>query len=217
MPVSLSCLICKNPFLVKPSRLKKEPKYCSSKCYWQDISRVMKKVLGERTNNKLIVVKCEVCNKNFFRFPSQFKKHLFCSKQCADNFRKDKPSWNKGKSALWAKNNKYNIGRTPWNKGKKFPEFSGKNHFAWKGGVYNKNRKIDMGRTKYRHWRIAVFERDKYTCIWCGTTKELTADHIKPYAFYPKLKYKLINGRTLCVDCHKKTETYGRKFVIMRV
>ena len=39
----------------------------------------------------------------------------------------------------------------------------------------------------------------------------MVADHVKPWALYPELRYDLDNGRTLCVPCHKKTETYGYK------
>ena len=37
----------------------------------------------------------------------------------------------------------------------------------------------------------------------------LHADHIKPFAFFPSLRFDLENGRTLCVECHKKTPTFG--------
>lgn len=64
---------------------------------------------------------------------------------------------------------------------------------------------------EYKLWRKAVFERDDYTCIWCGQRGGyLNADHIKPFALFPELRFAIDNGRTLCVDCHKKTGTWGR-------
>ena len=63
---------------------------------------------------------------------------------------------------------------------------------------------------EYKLWRKAVFERDNYTCIWCGYKgNKLQADHIKPFADYPELRFAIDNGRALCVDCHKKTRTWG--------
>lgn len=84
----------------------------------------------------------------------------------------------------------------------------------WKGGIcyINENDKIRKS-VEYRLWRKAVFERDNYTCIWCGDNKggNLEADHIKPFAQYPELRFAIDNGRTLCKDCHRKTDTYAGK------
>jgi 5-methylcytosine-specific restriction endonuclease McrA len=56
-------------------------------------------------------------------------------------------------------------------------------------------------------WRKAVFERDDYTCQECGVRGTyLEADHIKPFGFFPELRYELSNGRTLCRPCHDKTK-----------
>ena len=63
---------------------------------------------------------------------------------------------------------------------------------------------------KYRQWQKVVFERDNRTCQICGLTKEIMhADHIKRYSEFPELRYELSNGRTLCEECHIKTENYG--------
>ena len=86
-------------------------------------------------------------------------------------------------------------------------------HYNWKGGVTSINRLL-RGRIEYKLWRKAVFERDNYICIWCGgkSGKDnfvyLQADHIMPFAHYPELRFSIDNGRTLCMECHKKTETY---------
>lgn len=78
----------------------------------------------------------------------------------------------------------------------------------WKGGITPINQKIRQS-FEYRLWREAVFARDNWTCRFCGRKGcRLEADHIKQFAFYPELRFAIDNGRTLCKDCHKKTNTY---------
>ena len=80
----------------------------------------------------------------------------------------------------------------------------------WQGGIYPE---IDAERRRadYKQWREDVFERDDYTCTNCNVRGgELNADHIKSYALHPELRTNLDNGRTLCVTCHKKTESYAK-------
>lgn len=58
---------------------------------------------------------------------------------------------------------------------------------------------------EYKKWRNDVFKRDKYTCQKCGAIGvHLQAHHIKQWAYYPKERYKIENGVTLCKECHKK-------------
>jgi hypothetical protein len=81
-------------------------------------------------------------------------------------------------------------------------------HKNWKGGITKQNA-ILRGRFEYREWRKSVFERDHYTCVHCGAHGcYLHADHIKPFAYFPELRYEINNGRTLCVPCHEKTDTF---------
>lgn len=85
----------------------------------------------------------------------------------------------------------------------------GKNNL-YKGGISKTNIALRSS-LEYRLWRKSVFERDKYTCVWCGKKGvRLNADHIKPFALFPELRFAIDNGRTLCVPCHRKTGTFGR-------
>jgi predicted restriction endonuclease len=91
---------------------------------------------------------------------------------------------------------------------------SGSNNPNWRGGIEPERRRIRQ-KMEYKLWRKAVFERDNYTCVWCGAKCRsgspvvLNADHIKPFALYPELRFAIDNGRTLCVPCHRTTDTYG--------
>lgn len=82
----------------------------------------------------------------------------------------------------------------------------------WKGGKTEESILI-RGSIEYKLWRKSVFERDNFTCIWCGDQNggNLEADHIKPFSLYPELRFAIDNGRTLCRECHRKTNTYGFK------
>lgn len=100
--------------------------------------------------------------------------------------------------------------------GKKRPDVAGENNWNWKGGLitpYEKDRKC----SQYNLWRYSVLTRDNYTCQFCGEKstkgnfKLMHADHIKPFAFFPELRFAIDNGRTLCVPCHKSTDTWGSK------
>lgn len=87
-------------------------------------------------------------------------------------------------------------GVIPWNKG------------TGKASHWERIKKSQ----KWKDTRKQVFERDNYTCQNCGIRGGiLHPDHIKPKARFPKLVFKLNNIRTLCPECHKKTDTYGYK------
>lgn len=86
------------------------------------------------------------------------------------------------------------------------------NHWNWQGGK-TQSSLLERNRKSYKLWREAVFKRDNYTCVWCGDNRggNLQADHIKPFALFPELRLDIENGRTLCVPCHKRTDTWGYK------
>lgn len=100
------------------------------------------------------------------------------------------------------------VGRPGPFKGKKRPEISGPNCHLWRGGLTADAERIRKS-VEYKAWRTAVFTRDRFTCVHCGATNtRLHADHVKSFARFPALRFEASNGRTLCVPCHKKTDTY---------
>lgn len=88
---------------------------------------------------------------------------------------------------------------------------SGDRHPHWRGGLTPEHARIRAS-VEYRTWRLAVFERDDFTCQGCGTRGGmLNADHVQPFAYFPELRFDVSNGRTLCVPCHRETPTYGAR------
>ena len=80
----------------------------------------------------------------------------------------------------------------------------GEKSYLWKGGITPINKAI-RNSPYYKDWRSAVFKRDNYTCQNCREVGGiLNADHIKPFSLYPKLRFDMNNGRTLCKPCHKQ-------------
>lgn len=72
------------------------------------------------------------------------------------------------------------------------------NHYLWAGG--------QTGRMSpdARAWRKAVMRRDKGHCRLCHATDRLEAHHIKPFRSHPNERWKVENGLTLCVTCHRQ-------------
>lgn len=79
---------------------------------------------------------------------------------------------------------------------------SGKKNPNWNGGVSTEYMLERAGKQAVL-WREAIFKRDNYSCLQCGETGRVEADHIKPWKLYPELRYALDNGQTLCRKHHR--------------
>ena len=132
-------------------------------------------------------------------------------------FQKGHPSWNKGiKTGLTSPSN-FKVGNVAWNhpnnektrfkKGivGQYQFKKGNKPWNWTKNslptpLSKKIRKSD----KYCLWREKIFERDNYVCHWCGIKSgiDLEAHHFMEFAKYPKLRFVVNNGITLCIDCH---------------
>lgn len=85
-----------------------------------------------------------------------------------------------------------------------------RNHRGIKPRTYHVTNRKKHGSAKDRDWRSAVFLRDNYTCQECGIVgNKLQAHHIKSWKTHPELRWDMDNGETLCLVCHRQTDTYG--------
>jgi len=166
-------------------------------------------------------------------------KAKFCSRECQikgrvytgerGGFKKGIVPWNKGMKGV-----NFNTGRThfkkgehpspkiefkkgniPWSKGKKLLYATGENNPNWKGRITSEHQKLRHS-PEMKELRAKTFKRDKYSCKLCGR-KRIPGDrvileihHIKPFATHKELRFNEDNVITLCAECHRKTETYGK-------
>jgi hypothetical protein len=223
--IKKDCLICGKVILEYPSRVKDgRGKYCSKVCMnkgkadpviSKDCREKLSKYWTGRLNikaRKRVIVNCFFCNKEkeiqvnqFIRASEQRNNRIFCNRDCRAEYLKT-----------------LRREKTP----------------AWQGGrldLYQMVRRLP----EMFKWRDEIFKRDNYTCVKCGDSigGNLEAHHKQSFSilfhnfintfnqFSPiedkevLLRIAIIyhpffdldNGETLCIDCHKHTDNYGRK------
>jgi hypothetical protein len=171
----------------------------------------------------MIDIECIVCGTVRRQFPYTIRNGhgKFCGMACAGSYRRGKPNGRKGISMPSTRGANNVMAREDVRKKHLANVQRGENHPHWKGGVtplYKQIRKSPA----YIDWRTAVFARDDYTCQICGLAPgqgkrvDLQADHIKPFALYPELRFDIDNGRTLCIPCHRQTPTWGGKILTLK-
>lgn len=158
-------------------------------------------------------------------FDSEWKDNI--SKGNRGKKRSEEHKNNIGKAKLGNKNPAF--GKPAWNRGLIGYNSKEKSHF-WKGGITRIN-KLVRGCFLYRQWVSDIFERDNYTCVWCGVRSKkgtpivLNAHHIKSFAMILRENniktteeaekcqelWNINNGLTLCLHCHKLTDNFAGK------
>ena len=214
-----SCLTCSKIFQSVRGKWN-PPKYCCHSCYvvtlkseevLAHLANARKKVIHKKSPEYI----CLTCSKTFHSYNKK-NNPKYCTMQCFQQRIKTDETIAKMSAAKKGKN-PWNLGVNMW-EGKEHPRGTlgkkiggGEKCHFWKGGVTSKNMMIRKS-TDYAKWRKSVFERDGYTCVVCFQKGgRLNADHILPFSTHPEIRFSLENGRTLCRECHMKTETYGGK------
>ena len=165
----------------------------------------------------------KICDQCKTTFKARRMARRFCGTKCSafwrhahftlpsSCFKKGVSTWNKGTNQSGMKGKKHSV----LTKAKMRNAVLGEKSYRWKGKT-EENYRIRRSAI-YANWRKQVFERDNYTCVNCrercrkGHKILLEADHIKPFALHPNLRFEVSNGRTLCNICHRKTDTWGVK------
>lgn len=86
----------------------------------------------------------------------------------------------------------------------------GAKHYRWKPELTEKERLERRQSPQLAEWRRAVFERDEYRCDLCGLYGgKLHAHHLNSWSAYPKLRFDVSNGVTLCKAHHDEFHDYN--------
>jgi len=219
MPFLIKCQQCNKEFKVADIHLKQGRKYCSRKCYIDATGKI---------------VSCLTCKKEIRHWASRIKKGQgkYCSRKCAyqglpKSFRQTTLSITQKKKISDTLKKGYSTGKiVHWNLGKTF--LQKENHPNWKGGITPVSSSV-RNSIQYKDWRKSIFERDNYTCQLCNLYGgKLAVDHY-PITFAEILHknnissiedailcdafWDISNGRTLCLECHKKTPTYLKPYL----
>lgn len=187
--IKIKCDTCGKEFEKYESKIGQH-NFCNKECY----------LLFHSKNTPTCI--CQNCGKTFKG--SKYNANKFCSRDCYNQTHSIK-----NKERECPKCHKTFVAKTSedkycswecYNTDRHMPK--GKDHWNWKGGI----SVIDDNRDSfdYKEWRKAVYKRDNYQCVFCGSKEKLNAHRKKSWKYYPELRYEIDNGITLCEKCHIK-------------
>jgi len=206
------CEHCKRRFEITKRYRLSRARFCSLKCHGNAHAETTATLnRGKRSGD---IATCTECGQQWYRYPSQKKRgYLRCSKQCsnryiqrlykadksyADRLNTARPYIDHTRESTRRKLSK--AMKKAFAEGRLKPRIGAASNF-WKGGIASLQNSL-RHTPRYNRWRKAVYGRDEYRCRHCGAKKDLHAHHIKSFAKYPKLRYTVSNGITVCQKCH---------------
>lgn len=209
------CITCGDVFFIIESNKKK---YCSNECYRSSLIGKKRPIYIGKKISKTKKGHVFISEKQ----KEQIRKKLTGRKLTEETKRKMKEvRKGKGFSGRLATSEQHRslVWRNNISKGltgkrlsiEHVKKLSGANSFNWKGGITPINMRIRHS-VKFRLWRETVFARDDWICQECKSRGgKLHPHHIKSFSEYPKLRFVVSNGITLCEICHKKTDSWGAR------
>jgi hypothetical protein len=212
------CATCGESF--KNTRAKSRiVRFCSKMCYGESLKKFSictqcSRSFQNSRQQQMCSVKCVQASRRGKPSPHRLPPREFTCKNCRGEFSKQGKQIRKIAPLFCSRrcDREYKTKFSKVHQRRLFKDVpNGANHAFWKGGVTPVNKKIRQS-GQYAEWRTQVFERDDFTCQECGQRgTRLHPHHIKPFAYFPDLRFEVGNGRTLCVECHRKTDTYGNR------
>lgn len=197
--------------------------FCSQKCFGENYSKTFVspfKGIKKVKDNK----ECKICLKSYYA-RSSWKNSKYCSRECYFIAQKEQKKKERNRISVVCETCSTSFETHPCTLRKKNVRFC-----SMKCRRLSPKRSplrlLLRGGALYKEWRTRVFERDDYSCQICKKIGgKLNADHIKPFSHILRENeidslekamncmdlWIIENGRTLCVDCHRKTDTYGSK------
>jgi hypothetical protein len=146
---------------------------------------------------------CSVCREEFEIYPYRSLTAKVCSNACSGKLKNTKKE-----------RNCKNCGKLFEISPSQFRAYKGAGRYCSRSCSYsgkikaNKDKPIKdkYGRTNRKaaqDWKIAVREKDDYTCQRCGKREDyIHTHHVAPRSRRPDLKYDVSNGKCLCNSCH---------------
>ena len=91
----------------------------------------------------------------------------------------------------------------------------GEGHPRWNHDLTKEDREKHRNRNYIpanQLWTKLVYDRDKYTCQFCGSSISgtLNAHHIDAWSTHKSERFNVDNGVTLCETCHKACHYYHK-------
>ncbi len=199
------CPVCNNAFF---DLAKRNRKYCSHRC----------KGKARSMSAKRIRLRCDYCRRKFLAHDASgwnaHSQQRFCSQICkGKGIAKERGQHIRKKTTFICEHCKQPFTRTAradreyhfCSRRCHHANRRGENHHCWQGGHSN------YYGPDWENERIAILERDQYTCQSCGTTtkakKQLGIHHIIPRKEFDgdwDSANRPSNLITLCTACHAR-------------